>query len=343
MWLQEPFQAPEFPRHITWVNSKSLTFDQRRGIWLIVFWDYTDTACIRTLPYLAEWHRRYAHKGLTIVGVHTPRFRFARQRHLIEWALQEFGIEYPVVLDNYYQLWHAYDNDCRPTYYLVDIHGCVRYMHLGEGRYDEAETAIHLLLRELTPSIELPPIMRPLRPDDEAGTLRYPVTPDLYTGYERGRFGDPDGYVYDHIVMYEDSGERDEGILYAQGQWYTASDFLAFMGEQGYLAFTYRAMGVNAILSPTWDEIALMLQLHQKPAPRVGVWLDSAPVPRTDAGTDITYDSNEGSFIVVDRPRPFNLLRHSHLGLHELRLTFTNRDVTAYAFNFLSSTSREHP
>lgn len=322
---------------MTWINSEPLTFDQQRGVWLIEFWDYTDPACLRTLPYLTEWHRRYAKRGLTIVGVHTPRFRFARQRHLVEWAVQEFGIEYPVLLDNHQRLWRAYANDDWPTLYLVDAQGQVRYVHLGEGRYDETETAIHLLLRELNPSLEnMPPIMRPLWPDDRPGTLRYPATPDLYAGYEWGRFGDPDGYVYDHTVMYEDPGDREEGVLYAQGQWHTAAEYLAFMGEKGHLAFTYRAAGVNAVLSPTWDEIALMLQPRRRPMPRVGVWLDGSPVPSTDAGADIAYDAYGDSFVLVDRPRLFSLTSHPCFGSHELCLTFSDRDVTVYEFTFLS-------
>jgi len=342
MWLAEPFEAPEFPRRATWVNSEPLFFYHRRGAWLVEFWDYTDLACLRTLPYLAEWHRRYADKGLTIVGVHSPRFAFARQRHLVEWALQEFGIEYPVLLDDYHGLWQAYGNDCWPTQYLIDVEGRVRYVHLGSGRYDEAETAIHVLLRELEPSLDLPPIMRALRAEDVSGTLCHPATPELYAGYERGRFGDPDGYVYDHTVMYEDPGEREEGVLYAQGQWHTASEYLAFMGEQGYLAFTYRAAGVNALLSPTWDKMALMLGLQQGPVPRVTVWLDSRPLPSTDAGADIAYDRGGHSFVAIDRPRLFSLARHPCFGLHELRLSFSNRDVTVYALAFASRVRPEN-
>ena len=336
MWLKEPFRAPEFPRRVVWVNSEPLSFDQRHGVWLIQFWDYTDVACMRTLPYLAEWHRRYADKGLTIVGVHTPRFGFAHQRHLVEWALREFGIEYPVLLDNYHRLWRAYGNDCWPTQYLIDAGGRVRYVHLGSGRYDEAETAIHLLLRELEPPLDLPPIMRAVRPEDEPGTLCYPATPDLYAGYERGRFGDLDGYVYDHTVMYEDPGQREEGVLYAQGQWHTTCDYLAFMGEEGYLAFTYRAAGVNAILSPTWDKMALMLRLRERPVPQVRIWLDGCPLPSADAGADIGYDCAGRSFVAIDRPRLFSLTCHPRFGLHELRLTFRKRDATVYTVTFVS-------
>jgi hypothetical protein len=336
MWLREPFPAPDFPQHTTWVNSEPLSFDQRRSVWLLHFWDYTESACLSALPYLAEWHRRYGHRGLAIVGVHSPRFRFARQRHLVEWALREFRIEYPVVLDNYHHLWRAYVNDSWPTQYLIDVHGRVRMAHLGVGRYDEVETGIHLLLRELTPSVDLPPIMRPMETTDDPDAHRYPVTQDLYAGYERGRFGDPDGYVYDHTVMYEDPGDREAGVLYAQGQWYTTSDYLALLGEQGYLAFVYYAGGVDAVISSTWDEMALMLRLHGGPAPRVGIWLDGGPVPTTEAGADLARDRQGYSFVVVDRPRLFSLTRHPHFGRHELRLTFSDPNVAAYVFTFLS-------
>jgi hypothetical protein len=310
---------------------------QPGGVWLIHFWDYTDAACMGTLPYLAEWHRRYACQGLTIVGVHTPRFRFARQRHLVERASTEFGIEYPVLLDNYHRLRHAYGSDLWPAQYLVDGRRWIRYAHLGVGRYDEVETAIHVLLRQSDPSLELPPVMRPLESHDEPGTSLRSVTPDLYAGYERGRFGDLDGYVYDHTVIYEDPGDREEGVLYAHGQWHTSSNYLAFMGEQGNLAFTYRATGVSAVLSPTWDEIALMLQLREGLIPRVTVWLDDASIAPTDAGRDIVYDSGCRSIVMVDRPRLFGLTRHPGLAEHELRLTFSDRDVAVYQFSFLSA------
>jgi len=319
-----------------WLNSEPVFFGQPRGVWLIQFWDYTDAGSIAMLPYLSEWHHRYAYGGLTIVGIHTPRFRFARQRHLVEWASEEFGIEYPILLDNYRHLWHAYVNDSWPAQYLIDARGWIRHAHLGAGRYDEAETAIHLLLRELDPSLDLPPVMRSLTPGGEMEAPLRPVTPDLYAGYEQGRFGDPDGYVYDHTVMYEDPGDRETGVLYAYGQWFTASNYLAFMGEKGYLTFIYCAAGVNAVLSPTWDEIALMLQLREGPAPRVRVWIDGEPVHPADAGRDIAYEPDWGSFVMVDRPRLFSLTRHPRLGRHELRLGFGDRDVTVYQFAFLS-------
>ena len=57
-----------------WLNAdKPLTKDMLRGhVVLIDFWDYTCVNCIRTLPYITEWHARYASIGLSVIGVHAP-------------------------------------------------------------------------------------------------------------------------------------------------------------------------------------------------------------------------------------------------------------------------------
>ena len=45
---------------------------------LVDFWTYTCINCVRTLPYMKAWHRKYEDEGLVIVGVHTPEFSFER-------------------------------------------------------------------------------------------------------------------------------------------------------------------------------------------------------------------------------------------------------------------------
>ena len=96
-----------------WINSPPLTIKGLRGRAVLVdFWDYTCVNCLRTMPYVVEWHKRYADKGLTIVGVHTPEFSFARSRELIEQAIGHLGIQYPVVMDNDYAIWQAFANRC---------------------------------------------------------------------------------------------------------------------------------------------------------------------------------------------------------------------------------------
>ena len=61
--------APEFSGINAWINSDPLTMEALRGqVVLIDFWTYTCINCIRTFPFLKQWHSRYADDGLVIVG-----------------------------------------------------------------------------------------------------------------------------------------------------------------------------------------------------------------------------------------------------------------------------------
>ena len=196
MWLDraEKIHAPEIGR--TWINASAATLRQLRGqVVLVDFWDYTCVNCIRTLPYIREWYRRYRHLGLTVIGVHTPEFHFAREPEHIRRAAQEFGLEYPIVLDNDYEIWQAYSNRCWPAKYLIDKDGYVRYYHFGEGSYSQTEEAIQKLLREIHPQVTLPALMEPGLEADRPGTRCLPVTPELYLGFSRGQLGNESGYA----------------------------------------------------------------------------------------------------------------------------------------------------
>jgi hypothetical protein len=58
------------------------------------------------------------------------------------------GINYPVVTDNDHQTWNAYNGYAWPTIFLLDKHGRIRWMRVGEGDYDETEGLIQKLLAE---------------------------------------------------------------------------------------------------------------------------------------------------------------------------------------------------
>ena len=72
--------APELTGIVGWLNAEPFTLESQRGnVVLIDFWTYTCINCIRTLPYLKEWHDKYADEGLVIVGVHAPEFEFEKR------------------------------------------------------------------------------------------------------------------------------------------------------------------------------------------------------------------------------------------------------------------------
>lgn len=146
--LPSLFPAPELTGLTNWINSDRIRSikDLRGKVVLIDFWTYSCINCVRTLPYVKTWHRRYAEKGLVVLGVHAPEFRFERKPKNVIEAVRKFGIMYPVALDNGFALWRAYRNRYWPSLYLIDKKGMVRYEHYGEGNYRETETAIRELL-----------------------------------------------------------------------------------------------------------------------------------------------------------------------------------------------------
>jgi thiol-disulfide isomerase/thioredoxin len=143
-------RAEEIVAPSGFINADDVSINEARGekVVLLDFWTYTCFNCQNTQPYINRWHQKYADDGLRIVGVHTPEFGFEREYANVEQAVREAGIQYPVVLDNSYATWDAYDQRYWPAWYLIDADGFIRYKHFGEGAYGETEAKIQELLAE---------------------------------------------------------------------------------------------------------------------------------------------------------------------------------------------------
>ncbi len=100
---------------------------------------------------MREWHKDYKDQGLVLIGNHYPEFSHEKDLENLKQAVSELGIEYPVTQDNDGSTWRAYNNHYWPTLYLIDKKGNLRYVHIGEGAYDETEAAIQTLLAETYP------------------------------------------------------------------------------------------------------------------------------------------------------------------------------------------------
>jgi thiol-disulfide isomerase/thioredoxin len=294
---------------------------------LIDFWDYTCVNCIRTLPYMTEWHRRYSPLGLAVIGVHSPEFSFAKELDGVQRAIERFGIEYPVVMDNGFTIWQAYANRFWPAKYLVDKDGYIRFYHLGEGAYRETEEAIQMLLKEIRGDVELPEPMPPVRDSDAPGAVCYRVTPELYLGYNRGRFGNPTGVALRETATYWDPGVHAEGFVYLHGEWRVDEESAVKpWGSSGESRVTirYTAREVNLVMNPTL----------RRPA-RVYLAQDGQPLPKEAAGEDVTWEEG-GACVQVDSPRMYALVNNPQIGSHELTLSTESPGLALYAFTFVS-------
>jgi len=142
--------APDFTHTQRWFNTpggRGLSLGGLRGkVVLVDFWTYTCINCIRTLPFLRGLYATYHRYGLQIVGVETPEFTFEQEAGNVAQAIASDGLRYPVVQDNAYGTWNAYQNQYWPAEYLIDAQGQVRHTQFGEGNYRADEAAVRALL-----------------------------------------------------------------------------------------------------------------------------------------------------------------------------------------------------
>jgi cytochrome c biogenesis protein CcdA/thiol-disulfide isomerase/thioredoxin len=142
-------QLPSLAGAVDWLNSPPLTAESLRGhIVLIDFWAYSCINCLRTLPYVEAWARKYRDQGLIVIAVHAPEFAFERNVDNVRAAVRRLVIDCPVAIDNNYAIWRGFNNEYWPAHYFIDANGNVRHHHFGEGNYDESERVIQELLRE---------------------------------------------------------------------------------------------------------------------------------------------------------------------------------------------------
>lgn len=337
----EPYGPQSFAGNTGWVNSAPIDAHALRGsIVLVDFWEYTCINCLRTLPYLRAWYDRYHNNGLVIVGVHTPEFAFSGDAKNVEAATKRLEVTWPVVLDNNYTIWNRYGTNTWPHELLFDVDGKRNDSVIGEGGYTETEQRIQYLLKRANPSLQLPPVMALLPQDSysKPGAVCYPKTEETFVGGQNARIGNPppqaahDSFGSQSssplsgmtLAMYYDRGAHKDGSIYLQGSWRKVSQGLASMDGREHLALKYHAIQVVGVMRPEGTPVT------------VTVTQDGKPLAHEDAGSDIQYDAQGRSYMIVDVSRAYDIVDNKKWGTHDLMLEPQASGVGMYSFDFES-------
>ncbi|MEI8063260.1 MAG: redoxin family protein [Verrucomicrobiota bacterium] len=323
--------APSLDGALVWLNSEELTLDNLRGkVVLLHFFDYSCLNNIHTYPYLLEWKRRYTPLGLQVIGIHSPEFDFGLLPSNVQDGVNRAGLTHPIAVDSDLKITGAYHNRYWPRLLLLDKAGIVSFDHTGEGKYAEAEFILQKLLRELNPQAQLPPVMAPVHDFDRTNAVCYVVTPGLYLGRARGDFGNHEAASTNAIITFHLPAERDYGVVYAQGDWSIHDEYMRHAVDQDdltdCLTLRYQASDLNVVMKPE-DVYWLKVFVEQ----------DGQPIPKDYAGTDISYDADDRSFVKVDRARLYNLTHRQPHQSHEVRLSMRGKGLSVYGFSFGTS------
>jgi len=144
--------APELNNSV-WLNTPAPLHlaDLRGKVVGLEMWTFDCINCQHVMPSLKSWYAAYKDQGLVIIGNHYPEFSQEADLNNLKNAVAQDGILYPVAQDNDGETWNAYHNSYWPALYLIDKRGHIRYVHIGEGAYDETESNIKTLLAEAYP------------------------------------------------------------------------------------------------------------------------------------------------------------------------------------------------
>jgi len=316
-------KAPDFVGIERWINSKPLKIEQlREKVVLVDFWTYTCINCIRTLPYLKEWDKKYRDKGLVIIGVHTPEFEFEKKYENVLKAVNEYKIKYPVAQDNAYATWNSYQNRYWPHKFLVDIDGYIRYDHIGEGAYEETEKMIQQLLNERMERLK--------QKDGINATITKPIeipefqkigTPEIYFGYQfdRGNLG-YDNIAPNSAAAYDIPANPLKNLVYLRGQWKYNADNMELVSDEGDILLIFEAKKVNMVAGSDSMSDAY-------------IFLDSDFLNEKIKGTDVSIKDGK-SVVDINEYKLYNIASAEDYGTHMMELQVAGKGFKIYTFTF---------
>jgi cytochrome c biogenesis protein CcdA/thiol-disulfide isomerase/thioredoxin len=310
-------RAPELVSPDAYLNTggQPITIQQYRGknVVLIDFWTYSCINCQRTLPYLTTWYGKYKDQGLVIIGVHTPEFAFEHEQTNVQKALAQFGITYPVVLDNEYKTWNAFGNNVWPRKYLIDIDGYVVYDHAGEGNYDEMERQIQKALRERAERFGMKTAIATSTAAIPEANLSGIGSPETYFGAYRNEYLANGTQSKQGTQTLTIPAQTQPNALYLGGTWNFMSEY-AQASDGDTVSYTYTAKNVYVVASALDGGSIEVMQ-------------DGAPLAQA-AGKDV----HDGS-VSITGSRLYHLVANPQSGTHTLTIKVHGK-VQFYTFTF---------
>lgn len=301
------------------LNTEPFTLEELVGkkVILVDFLTYSCINCIRTFPYLNAWYDTYKDQGLEIIGIHTPEFAFEKDIDNVREALEKYGIEFPVILDNDYATWRAYGNNYWPRKYLIDIEGNIIYDHIGEGAYGETEKKIREALAERAEKLGASaPADGELAAESIPEAQRSAQSPEIYFGSARNEhFAEGKRLVSGVQTLF--ALERPVlNALYLAGTWDIQPEYAEVRSKDARIIFRYRARDVFMVASALESV-------------EVEVWHDGTLVGSV-RGADVGADG----VVRIGNEDLYHLIRNEGSEEHTLELRIRGGGLRAFTFTF---------
>jgi hypothetical protein len=299
-----------------WLNSEPLGPAQLQGrVVLVDFWTFTCINWLRTAPYVRAWFDAYRQDGLVVIGVHSPEFSIEHEIDRVRTAIRDRGIEYPVAVDNDFEVWRAFDNHYWPALYFVDSDGVIRGEYFGENRYEESEDIIQELL-----GIKRDPVAVVGDGIEAPADWEHLRSPETYLGFERSDgFESPGGPLRDESRHYEVPTQLRLNQWALSGDWKIEPEKVVLETAGGSMAIRFEARDAHLVLShETREPIAFRVTMDGE-------------IPGSSHGTDV----DEAGHGLLHGGRLYQLIRQNgEVRERTLQISFLEPGPEAYVATF---------
>ncbi len=136
------FRAPGFT--LQSLDGQSFDLESLRGKPLLInYWATWCVPCKQELPILEKLYREYQQKGLVILSINALDQDSLEN---VQAIVREYGMTFPVLLDQNRQFANAYQAIFFPTTFMVDANGVIREISLGDNTEAELRSSLDMLL-----------------------------------------------------------------------------------------------------------------------------------------------------------------------------------------------------
>ena len=140
--------APELSSNLEWINAPATTLGKQRGrVVLLGFWHAGSVYCQNLLDDLRFVQGRHA-DGVSVLGIHTPKFDAERSSRLVHKALNRLGVRFPVANDPAFEVWQHYGVRAWPSVAVLDTTGHLVAINSGDMIRESLDGLVTQLLNE---------------------------------------------------------------------------------------------------------------------------------------------------------------------------------------------------
>lgn len=121
-------QAPEF--ELKMLNGQTVKLSDYRGKTIMLnFWATWCPPCREEMPHMQQFYSEYEKDGVVILGVNATSTEISVP--VVDSWLKEWGITFPVVLDEQGEVINRYRVNSYPATFVIDRDGVIRHKHPG--------------------------------------------------------------------------------------------------------------------------------------------------------------------------------------------------------------------